>query len=437
MKISLIVTVLNEERGIARLLNSIFSQSSLPHEVIIVDGGSNDRTFEILKQYSKKHKLLRVYQKNGNRSVGRNEAIKRAVGDVIAITDAGCVLDKKWLVNITKPFINKNIDVVAGYYRGRPKDIFQKSLVPYVLIMPDQVNEDNFLPATRSMAIKKSVWKNAGMFDEKLSDNEDYAFARILQKRKVKIYFEKNAIVYWYPVNSLPRVFKMFYRFAKGDIESGILRPKVVFIFLRYLIGGSLLGTFILTKSPLILYSIIFLLFTYLFWTISKNYRYVNDIRGFIFLPILQITSDLAVLSGSITGKIASENSLLGSRYLFILSIFSIIYVVSPVGLIRFLLIPIILILLLNPLLKVFLLSKKLKMVLGAGLTVVCALILIGTSFRTVRDILPPPVITEKGIVGYVHYFGYPIGFDNLIFFAIIISPLLFFGTRIIIKKNK
>src|SRR6266704_3477057 len=93
LHISLIITVLNEEKTIGQLLAAISDQTQLADEVIIVDGGSIDRTQLIVSQFAQAHPQLklRLLQKKGNRSVGRNEAIRRAQNQVIAITDAGCL----------------------------------------------------------------------------------------------------------------------------------------------------------------------------------------------------------------------------------------------------------------------------------------------------------------------------------------------------------
>ena len=56
MKISIITVTLNSERTIRDTLNSVFSQTYKNIEHIIVDGGSNDKTRSILKDYTNKKK---------------------------------------------------------------------------------------------------------------------------------------------------------------------------------------------------------------------------------------------------------------------------------------------------------------------------------------------------------------------------------------------
>lgn len=299
MKVSFIATVFNEEKTVEKLITSLDKQNQKPDEIVIVDGGSTDKTVEVLSKF----KHVRVLRKKGNRSIGRNFAISKAKYPLIVISDAGCVLDKNFIREVTKKFVNKSIDVVAGYYKGIAETLFQEAVIPYVLVMPKNLNEETFLPASRSMAILKRVWKENGGFPEKYSYNEDYVFAKKLKKEGYKISFAKKAIVYWMPPDTLPKVFRMFYRFAYGDIEAGIVRPKVVLLFVRYFI----LATFILLGlfSSFVYFYLIFAFFVmYCIWAIAKNYENISQKKGVMFLPAIQLLSDIAVVMGSIKALI-------------------------------------------------------------------------------------------------------------------------------------
>lgn len=310
MRISFITTVFNEESTIRFLLQSLCIQSKIPDEIIIVDGGSSDRTAANIKDQISKIKnkeilgrtTFKILIKKGNRAVGRNEAIGQATGDIIVCSDAGCILDDNWIKKITEPFGNSNTDVVAGYYKGKARNSFEKCIIPYFLVMEDRVDVDNFLPATRSIAFKKSIWRKIGGFDEKYSYNEDYVFAKRLKNAKAKIVFRKDAVVYWLPKKNLTEGLVSFYRFAKGDAESRIFRPKVIIIFMRYFIGLILLFVFAILKTYIILNTLYLILFLYIFWSILKNYKYAQRLEALYHLPIIQITSDIAIMIGTIIG---------------------------------------------------------------------------------------------------------------------------------------
>ncbi|MBP7700469.1 glycosyltransferase [Candidatus Woesebacteria bacterium] len=309
-KVSLIITILNEEETIISLLESVVGQTILPNEFIIVDGGSSDKTIKLINKFVKKTQKtikfpIKILTKKGNRSKGRNFAIENSSFDWIAITDGGCILDKYWLEELTQKQRKIGAQVVAGYYSAKASTSFEKAVVPYVLVMPDKLDENNFLPATRSVLLNKKIWQNAGKFNENLSDNEDYEFSKRLKNTGVEIGFAKTAIVYWLPRKTLKSFINMIFRFARGDIQAGIVRPKVLLIFGRYFVGLLLLifgiYQYFWQQNVWILFGLLpVLMLLYILWSIVKNYRYSK--QSFYWYPVLQISSDLAVMWGSIKG---------------------------------------------------------------------------------------------------------------------------------------
>lgn len=285
-KVSVVVTVLNEEKTIDALLTSLTSQTKKPAEILIVDGGSTDKTVEKIR----KHKVT-LLQKSGNRSIGRNYGIAKAKSKIIAFTDAGCIPHSDWLEELIKPFADRSVRIVSGYYEGKAENAFQKSLIPYVLVMPDQVG-DEFYPSTRSMAIRREV----GLFDESLTHNEDYAFAHTLKKNGMSFAFAPQAIVTWLPRKNIKEAAWMFMRFAIGDIQAGIIRPKVKFLAIRYY-----LFFFLFFINPWFGLLVV----PYLVWSIFKNFKYVKRVEALIWLPTLQLTADIMVLFGSLVGLLS------------------------------------------------------------------------------------------------------------------------------------
>lgn len=298
-KVSVIVTVFNEENTIESLLNALQSQTKKPDEVVIVDAVSTDNTWEILKKYASKNKYLKIFQKPGIRSVGRNEAIKRSTGKIIAITDAGCIPEKNWLSEIAKPFQDSKVEVVSGFYKGIYSNDFEKCLLPYVLVMPDKAKDD-FFPSTRSMAMRRMIYEVYGGFNERFDPSEDYEYAVRLHKRGIKFFFAQKAIVGWLPRKNIQQAFWMFLRFAAGDVIANVLRPKIKWLALRYLAFFYLF--FIAIQLPKVFIFLTVLAVAYMIWAIAKNYKYCKVSTAIFWLPVLQITADIGVLLGTIMG---------------------------------------------------------------------------------------------------------------------------------------
>ncbi len=301
-QVTVIVTVYNEEDTVDALIRSLNEQSLLPSEIIVIDGGSTDATLTVLQSLHSSVPL-RIAVRRGNRSCGRNYACQLARTKMIACTDAGCIPNRLWLSELIATQHNTNAEVVAGYYTPIITTPFTEASAAYTLVMPDRVDPEHFLPATRSMLFTKEAWQKAGCFDERLDDNEDYAFAHQLLRKKIGRAFTQRAIVYWNPRTTLFGFTWMIVRFARGDIYSGILRPKVIFLFSRFLVFGGLLFFLAHTYTAsitLFVASLVIVLYTA--WAVAKNVRYSP--RGWYWLPVLQCVSDGAVVVGSVWGGV-------------------------------------------------------------------------------------------------------------------------------------
>lgn len=127
--VSKIVPVYNGENTVANCVESILTQTypSNRLEIIIVDNKSKDNTLEILKPYDDARKIIILSEtKKLNAYGARNTGIAAAMGDVIAFTDADCVAEPNWILELVKPFQNLSVGCVAGaIIPFEPKNYFQ------------------------------------------------------------------------------------------------------------------------------------------------------------------------------------------------------------------------------------------------------------------------------------------------------------------------
>lgn len=301
MKVSVCITTFNESKTIEKLLQSLLLQSRKPDEIIIVDAGSSDGTRKIIRKF-KKVKL--ITSKGASIAKGRNLSVKRAKYPVIVMTDAGCVCEKHWLERIIKPFSDRKTDVVAGFYEMTGKTRFQKALKPFLGIMPSKFDKNKYLPSTRSIAFIKSVWKEAGGFNEKLDRaGEDTDFNIRIVKNGYKIVRVKGAKVYWEVPESLFIASKKFFSYARGDAQMELFTShniKVLTVFLRYYIFFFLLLFSVI--NSLFASVFVFLLLLYLFWSIFKMRNFVSEWRERVYIAIIQVASDISVMLGFLAG---------------------------------------------------------------------------------------------------------------------------------------
>lgn len=112
MKVSVVLNVMNEERNIADLLDSLVVQEQ-PMEVIVIDAKSKDRTREIVQEYADQYDFISMRIKPGTRGESTNFGIALAKGDIIAFVGGDCIANPFWMKEMRKT-IMEGADIVAG-----------------------------------------------------------------------------------------------------------------------------------------------------------------------------------------------------------------------------------------------------------------------------------------------------------------------------------
>lgn len=110
--ISVVIPTFNEEENIAQCLVSLRHQTvpRSEYEIIVVDGGSKDRTCEIAKKYAD-----RVFiQTSPGVGGARNDGIMAAAGEIVATTDADCILPPSWIATIRRGFEEDGVVQLYG-----------------------------------------------------------------------------------------------------------------------------------------------------------------------------------------------------------------------------------------------------------------------------------------------------------------------------------
>jgi glycosyltransferase involved in cell wall biosynthesis len=306
MKTSLICTVLNEEKTVHNLLDSIDKQSRKPDEIVIVDGGSRDDTVKILKEFSKKFPLKIIVAKGANISQGRNIAIKYAKGPVIVSTDGGTVHDKNWFKNIAKN-IEDGYDVSAGLFYPLPKTEFEEIVGKLFYPSMKRVPED-WPPSSRSAAFTKKAWQKSGGYPEELYTAEDSVFNYRLKATGVRYKLARNAKSYWRPRPNFRKFFKQYFIYAKGNGESLLAlyrypEDRMFYAFWLLVIVAGLAYLF----SPLVLLSLAVVFLVGLF---AKSFHALNSVKKSLIGADLLLVAFVANALGNHYGLLRRACSL-------------------------------------------------------------------------------------------------------------------------------
>lgn len=106
MRVSIIIPVYNEEGVIGDCLRSLEKQNIRDFEVVVVDDGSNDRTFEILSEIRISNFKFRVLrQEHKGAGAARNLGAKRARGEILVFVDADMTFNKNFIRKLIAPIM--------------------------------------------------------------------------------------------------------------------------------------------------------------------------------------------------------------------------------------------------------------------------------------------------------------------------------------------
>lgn len=195
-KVSVIIPVYNRTFSIRDAVESVLIQSIKPSEIIVIDDGSSFNMEKYLKNYLSHIKLITLKENKGV-SAARNEGIKAANGEYISFLDSDDLFLPKKLEYQIK-FMQENNYLVSHtdeFWFRKGKWINQgKTNKRYGGYILDKIL-DKCRISPSSLIVHKSVFDEAGMFDEDLRVCEDYELSlRIALKYKVG-YLEKKLII--------------------------------------------------------------------------------------------------------------------------------------------------------------------------------------------------------------------------------------------------
>jgi len=120
MDISVGIMAFNEEKNIGRLLKAILSQKLNQikiTEIIVVSDGSTDKTDEIVKNFAKKNKIIKLITRNKRRgkALAINSFIKTVSSKILVLESADTLPEKNCIDKLCLPLLKRNIGICASH----------------------------------------------------------------------------------------------------------------------------------------------------------------------------------------------------------------------------------------------------------------------------------------------------------------------------------
>lgn len=219
MKISVVIPVYNEEKYIKKCLESLQKGQRKPDEILVVDGGSTDRTVDIVKKMG----VLVLHNPRKNAACGRNIGILKAKGDIVAFTDGDCIAHPGWLATIEKEFEDSDADGIGGKVVAADpvNDIeeywnhLQLEIIMNFGNVRYQVEErtltDSFITANCAYR-RKFLWEMKGFNQWFANNGEDVELSWRALAKGAKLVYVPEAVVDFHGVTDLRGIRKKSFR---------------------------------------------------------------------------------------------------------------------------------------------------------------------------------------------------------------------------------
>jgi glycosyltransferase involved in cell wall biosynthesis len=183
--VSVVIPSFNCARFIREAVDSALAQTVQPLEIIVIDDGSTDTTPEAMAGYASDPRVCYLRQKNAGQSTARNNGIRAARGEFIALLDA----DDRWKPDkLAKQLGKFSDDGIGVVFSG--SQVFDE----HGIRSENRANEDAcadilqslitttaFVPS--SVVVRKRCFDTCGLFDESLKKVEDREMWIRLAKR--------------------------------------------------------------------------------------------------------------------------------------------------------------------------------------------------------------------------------------------------------------
>lgn len=237
-KVSIIIPSRNEEKHIAKCLNSVLASDYGVEnmEIIVSDGLSTDRTRQIIEDMQKKHPNIHLIDNHKESTPhGLNAGIKASRGDYVMILGAHSEISENYISNNLKILEDDpKIGGVGGRILNAYENITSEAISQAMSSSFGVGNAkfrttdyDGFVDTAAFAVYRREVFEQVGLFDENLIRNQDAEFNYRLRQAGYKIYLSKHCYAKYYVRASFKKLFVQYYEYGYWKIHFNHIYKKI------------------------------------------------------------------------------------------------------------------------------------------------------------------------------------------------------------------
>ena len=270
---TVVIAARNEEHNLPNLLNDLVNQTIDKNnfEVIISNDKSEDKTKEIINEYSNKYEFIKAIHikekvEMASKKYALEKAINKSKGEIILATDADCRVSNNWVTSMAGLVYNTH-KVVIGYSKiaGQNNIIHEIQKIDFLGIMAANggllTSGIVCSGSGQNLGYKKKDFFDIGGFEEvkhRESGDDMYIVQTISKIRGATFNYDKNSFVTTSPKNSLPSYINQRIRWSSNS-KFTLFTSPLFFLFLTsaFLANINILVSLLFSLNTFIILTVV------------------------------------------------------------------------------------------------------------------------------------------------------------------------------------
>lgn len=236
--VSVIIPIRNEEEFIAQCLQSVvdqdYPQDSM--EVLVVDGGSEDRSRDIVAEFGSRYPLIKSLDNPKiSAPAGLNLGIREARGDVIVRVDGHCLLEPDYVSQCVRCLRETGADNVGGLMQAVGQNYVSQVIALAISSFFGSggskfhyASKEQYVDTVYLGAFRRSVFDKVGLFNDKLVRNQDYELNYRLRAAGGKVFLSPAIRSHYYGRTTLGDLWQQYFQYGFWKLEMIQMHPRSV-----------------------------------------------------------------------------------------------------------------------------------------------------------------------------------------------------------------